>query len=372
LCGVLDDRALAAAASAAGLSTLRVERQLGGSDRSQVCRVADEEGATYVVKQYLSRDGGTFAREPAALEALAGTGVGPRLLGSSHDPDLVVLADLGSHPTVADALLGRDPAAATAAVDGWVDAMVALHLASDDDVLDGYGRRLGNRAPHIETHRIPHALALTADDLASLGNRIGAPPSADVLDAMSGLASLLTPTVPVLTAADLCPDNNLVTPSGVVLLDYEFAEIRHPVWDVAYLRVPWPTCWCAWRLPDAVAESAVARYRAAVAPHVPHVGSDAFLTDLDVATLGWCLMASTWRIETVLDEDKGPSPGLDGPTLRPVVLHRLWLASRLPVPPRLAALTSFARTLFDELSRRWGEPTLVLAPAFRAGDILIP
>ena len=37
-----------------------------------------------------------------------------------------------------------------------------------------------------------------------------------------------------------------------------------------------------------------------------------------------------------------------------------------------AVLTAYARTLFHELSRRWGEPTLVLAPAFRAGDILIP
>jgi hypothetical protein len=372
LSGVLDDRALTAAASAAGLSPLRFERQLGGSDRSQVCRVADADGTTYVVKQYLSRGGGTYAREPAALEALAGTGVGPRLLGSSHDPDLVVLADLGSHPTVADALLGRDPDAASAAVDGWVDAIVALHLASDDDVLDGYGRRLGNRAPDIETHRIPHALSTTADDLASLGERLGVAPGRDVLDAMTGLADRLTPSQPVLTAADACPDNNLLTPDGVVLLDYEFAEIRHPAWDVAYLRVPWPTCWCAWRLPDAVAEAAVARYRAAVAPRLPYVGSDAFRADLDLATLGWCLMASTWRIEAVLEEDQGPSPGLDGPTLRPVVLHRLWLASRLPAPAELAPLAAYARTLFDELSRLWGEPTLVLAPAFRSDDIVIP
>ena len=25
---------------------------------------------------------------------------------------------------------------------------------------------------------------------------------------------------------------------------------RHVAWDLAYLRVPWPTCWCSWRLPD--------------------------------------------------------------------------------------------------------------------------
>ena len=183
------------------------------------------------------------------------------------------------------------------------------------------------------------------------------------------MVGALSPAPPVLTPADACPDNNLMTPDGVVLLDYEFAEVRHPVWDVAYLSVPWPTCWCAWRLPDAVATAAIARYRERVAPSVPYVGSDAFEADLRLATLAWCLMATSWRIEAALDEDAGPSAGLDGPTLRPVVLHRLWLASHLPGPE---PLTAYARELFHRLSRRWGEPTLVLAPAFRAGDILIP
>ena len=256
-----------------------------------------------------------------------------------------------------------------AAVDGWVDAIAALHLASNDDVLDGYGRRLGNRAPDIETHRKPHALAAAAGDFAELGERLGIPAPTAFLDALRDVLSGFTAAPPVLTAADTCPDNNLMTNAGVVLLDYEFAEIRHLIWDVAYLRVPWPTCWCAWRLPDQVVEAAIARYRAAVAPAVPYVASDAFLADLELATLAWCLDSSSWRIGPALEEDQAPSAGLDGPTLRPVVLHRLWLASRLTGP---ASLTAYARDLFHELSRLWGEPTLVLAPAFRSDDIVIP
>ncbi|GAA2115445.1 hypothetical protein [Nocardioides bigeumensis] len=365
---MLDDRALTAAASAAGLSPLRFERQLGGSDRSQVCRVADADGTTYVVKQYLSRDGGTYAREPAALEALAGTGVGPRLLGSSHDPDLVVLADLGTHPTVADALLGRDPDAASAAIDGWVDAIAALHLAGDDDVLDTYGRRLSARAKDMDTHRMPGTFSYAADRYEGVGQRLGVAAPPGFLEALRDLTAGLGPAPPVLTPGDACPDNNLLSDGRVVLLDHEFAEVRHPIWDVAYLRVPWPTCWCSWRLPDAVADGAVDRYRAAVAPRVPSVTGDRFLADLDLATLGWCLSSCSWQIETAIEEDRGPD-GLDGPTARPKILHRLWLASRLPGP---APLTAYARRLLDELSRLWGEPTLVLAPAFRSDDITIP
>ena len=280
-----------------------------------------------------------------------------------------MLEDLGSHPTVADLLLGRDPAAAQAAVDAWVDAIADLHLAATDDVLDAYGRRLGASAPDIETHRIPGALDYSAQDFVRVGELVGAPPSASTLDALRDVAGALSPAPPVLTPADACPDNNLMTPDGVVLLDYEFAEVRHLVWDVAYLSVPWPTCWCAWRLPDAVATAAIARYRERVAPvgalrrqrrlrRRPPAGDAGVVPDGDV-------VAHRGRA----GRGRQPSAGLDGPTLRPVVLHRLWLASHLPGPE---PLTAYARDLFHRLSRRWGEPTLVLAPAFRAGDILIP
>ena len=61
-----------------------------------------------------------------------------------------------------------------------------------------------------------------------------------------------------LTPGDTCPDNNVLTEAGVVLFDFEAAAIRHLAWDAAYLRVPWPSCWCAWRLPEDVARRPVA------------------------------------------------------------------------------------------------------------------
>ena len=320
-------------------------RQLGGSDRSEVWRVADDDGATYVVKRYLSRDGGTYAREPAALEALVGTHSVPRLLGTAHDPDLIVLRGPRVAPTVADRLLGRDPDGGDVRGRGLGRRRSPTCTSSStEDVLDAYGHQLGLRAPDITTHRVPVALARTPDDYersSRAATRRPVPrPSSATPCATS--PSRLTPAPPVLTAADACPDNNLITDDGVVLLDYEFAEVRHLVWDVAYLRVPWPTCWCAWRLPDDVAAAAIAQYRDRVAPAVPYVASACLRRRPLLATSAWCLMASAWRIGAALEEDQGPSAGLDGPTLRPVVLHRLWLASQLPGP---GALTSYARDL---------------------------
>src|SRR3546814_15672777 len=52
----------------------------------------------------------------------------------------------------------------------------------------------------------------------------------------------------VVTPGDTCPDNNLL-PDGVAhLMDFEFAEVRHPAWDAAYLTLPWQTCWFAWQV----------------------------------------------------------------------------------------------------------------------------
>src|SRR5439155_252120 len=48
---------------------------------------------------------------------------------------------------------------------------------------------------------------------------------------------------------------------GLVPIDFEGAEWRHVAWDVAYLTVPWPSCWCSWRIPRSVAEQATHAYR---------------------------------------------------------------------------------------------------------------
>lgn len=131
----------------------------------------------------------------------------------------------------------------------------------------------------------------------------------------------------------------------------------------AYLRVPWPSCWCSWRLPDDLADQAVARYRATMAVHLPYVTTPDFDRDLAAATALWAVLYSSWFLPQTLAGDQPPAPGLRAPRRRALLLHRLDLARRTSTAPEIAA---FATELRDALVGRWGEAPLALARAFRA------
>ena len=126
-------------------------------------------------------------------------------------------------------------------------------------------------------------MAGAADHLSKELPRLGIAPSAQALVELRSAADVLAPQAQALSPADACPDNNVSTPDGLVLLDFEQATVRHVAWDVAYLLLPWPSCWCSWDLPADIANATVARWRAAVAPTIPSVGTKAFDHDLDVS-----------------------------------------------------------------------------------------
>ena len=201
------------------------------------------------------------------------------------------------------------------------------------------------------------AAAGLADQLPA----IGVTPSPAALDELRGVCDLLDEAAYALTPADTCPDNNLLTPDGLVLLDFESASVRHVAWDAAYLDVPWPTCWCAWRLPEGVAAAASARWRTAVAAAVPAVATPGFDEALAVTAAAWAFVTTNWFLPRALT-DNHTSAVRRAPSLRAVVQHRLAAATVTPVLPALAGLA--AETL-DATGRLWGAVPLPLAPAFR-------
>ncbi len=363
----MSDRLVEAAASAVGLAGFDDVSEIRHG-RSRVLRVRAGD-ASYVVKGYDVAETNAWARETAGLRALSGVDVVPAVAGSAADPMLVVMADLGDHPNVADAVLGRDPVAADRAVEAWTDAIADLHGATDETVLGTFAHHLAEMTPAQPTHAVPGALEQSVASFRELADAVDLPVPDEFVGALLALPDRFRRQEVVLTAADCCPDNNALVGDRAVLYDFEYAEIRHLAWDVAYLRVPWPSCWCAWRLPGAVEAGALARYRERLAPRIPYVASDDFLHDLDVATVGWCLMSASWRIPPALEEDTFQGGDADAPSTWPKVLHRLWLAGQLDVAPEL---TSYARELHRALVRRWGDHSLVLAPAWRDDDIAIP
>jgi hypothetical protein len=168
---------------------------------------------------------------------------------------------------------------------------------------------------------------------------------------LRGLADRPGPAA--LTPGDACPDNNVVTGGGLVLIDFEAAQWRHLAWDAAYLEVPWPSCWCAWRIPPEVAREAVEVYRAAL-PRPPST------SDVEAAGVGWAYISVGWFLPRALAGEE-PNPARRMPTFPAMIQDRLRQARRNTALPALAEL---ADRLHDALVSRWGRHTLGHAPAF--------
>ena len=171
-------------------------------------------------------------------------------------------------------------------------------------------------------------------------------------------AGLADPEHHALSPADACPDNNLLLADGCRLIDFEWAEVRHPAWDAAYLAVPWPTCWCSWRIPDATAARALDAYRGAAAegsrtsPRTPSRPTSRRPRVLG-ADLG-----------VLVADDRAPrgadaAPGQPGHPAADAAPPGAWS----PRPGRSAA--DFAGAVLEHTREQWGDLALELAPAYR-------
>jgi hypothetical protein len=345
--------------------------RLGGGERTDVERVravhADGTAASLVVKQYRSAGEG-WVRESAALSVLPAGARGPRLIAEGRAaggaPPLVIVADEGDGPSVADALLGRDPEAAVAAVIAWAEAVATLHVATRG-ARAAFRRELDQREGDVHVAdaptagRIEDAVRLLDRHCGRLGVRV----PAGAFDELRSLSSRLDGAgTAALTPADTCPDNNVRTRDGLLLLDFEDAQWRHVAWDVAYLTVPWPSCWCSWRLPEEVSAAAVAAYRRVAATGFPEVAEPEFERQVEAATAGWCMASAGAWLDVALASDPPVSGRGPTPTGRARLLHRL---ARCAGSAELPATAELARRLLAELRDRWGEIPLAPAPAFR-------
>jgi hypothetical protein len=381
--GVADVLAAASDALSRRYGSVRLHELevLAGSARSHVVRARTEGGSglpsTVVVKAHVEAT--TWAadvREPAALGLLtiAGSDLAPGLLAVADVPPLVVLTDLGAGlPSLADALMGADSTQAEGLVLAWVDAMARLHVTTSgrgEDftaALAAEAARLGSTTP--PTDDMPGSLDQAATALTELLPLLGVEPTADALERIRRLDELFGGgrTCRALTPSDACPDNNMLTEKGLLLLDFEGAQVRHLAWDAAYLTMPWPSCWCSWALPDELATRALARWRSEVQSVIPHVATGGFDSDLAVAEAGWAMISTAWFLERAVHDATEQVPQvLDGrdPDRRAVLLRRLSLAART-TDDRLAAVRDLARQIHDAALASWGASPLALAPAFR-------
>lgn len=351
---------------------LRVDEVLREGDTTTVLRVravdGDGEKRSLIVKRY--HDGGQTGegqrRETAALASVPGAVRVPAVVATG--PDVLLLEDLGDGSSVADALLGDDAAAAGAAVLGWAEAVAELHGATRDSRA-AFGSALARTGlTELAETWLPDRLDEAERLLDRHAGALEVAIPADALDEFTGLADRLSPDgTAALTPSDACPDNNVHLGERLVLVDFERAQWCHVAWDVAYLLVPWPTCWCAWLLPDHWRDAALDRYRTVASDALPAVADDAFVGDVNAAAVGWCMLSAAFTLDYVLDSDPDldhrVDPARPSPQRRALMLHRLRLAAT--VDAGLPALAELAESLHDVLQHRWGDLPLDLAPAFR-------
>jgi len=366
--------AVLAAGSAALGRELTGAEPLRDSDWTVVLRCADEAGpgggqGTVIVKAYPpgpeGRDG--FAAEAAGLALVSGTGLAPELLAADRNSLTVVLSDLGRAPSLADALLGTGRDKAVQFLLDWAQACgrLAVAVAGREAELARLRRQHAGGEPAAPAWTSLRQRVQGAAERAALAG-VAAPDGleaelAEVAAAVSGQDCL------VFSPGDICPDNSLLTPGGIRFIDFEESGY-HPVFlDAAYLRMPFSTCWCVFRLPAGLREAAEERYRAQVARIWPRLSDDGtWQRGVRRAVAAWSLNSMWWLLGRALAGDASLEPdAVAAPRARQLMRHR-WqvLAGELEAAGEFPAIAAMARSLLAATAA-WHADELPLYPALR-------
>lgn len=189
---------------------------------------------------------GRYLREVTALRAAAQADppVVPRLLGVDPDQRVLVMEYLDDRPPAGDDW-----------VVGWAAALARLHATGI----------AGGVAGGVES--LPRWSGPSLADVGSflgLAGALGVAVSAGARDELEGVVARLgSAPGPALLHGDPCPDNARHTPDGVRFIDFEHCGRGDGRLELAYLRIGWPTCWCALAPARPLVEAAEAAYRAA-------------------------------------------------------------------------------------------------------------
>jgi hypothetical protein len=317
---------------------LNEPEDLGGSERSVVvrARVAASPFSlprTLVLKRYLEpldRHCDSFVREAASYQlftALASEDrMCPELFAHGADSRMVVLEDLGGAPTLADKLLGDDARGAERALLSWSRSLGRLHAttAGREADFDALERRL--TPPERKDPLAVDGVAALAELPALLEAELGIPTPAGAIE-HSRRSRLLMETGRhrAFSPSDSCPDNNLITSRGVRFLDFEGGCVRNAILDAAYLRVPFPSCWCPFALPAGMTDAMLAGWRAEVRVVWPDLDDDSVLLPrlLD-AQLFWVWL-TTWQFFSRPEAAQSHSSSLADTPPDTVVLIERWL-----------------------------------------------
>jgi hypothetical protein len=229
------------------------------------------------------------------------------------------------------------------------------------EIRSGFGRY---EPPSVST---PPAWLITVnDELSNLGIVAGD----SFLQSASELVETAGSDAPFfgLVHGDPCPDNWLVTPSGLRLFDFEFSGYRQDGFglvtiDAVYPRMCFPTCWCTGATPAPLVERFESAYRTELATVCPAAADGQMFEEAMLLACGaWFLSTLEWHLSKALQEDE--TWGRAGIRAR-VLTRAAALLAACDRFGRLPALEDVASRLQDVLRQRWPESdVLPLYPAF--------
>jgi hypothetical protein len=362
--------------------TLADPVDLGGSDRSIVlrARVASSHFAlprTVVLKRYVlpadDEPSDSFVREAVSYQLFtsltAEDRVCPELFAHQGNQRLLVMEDLGRAPTLAEKLMGDDARSAERALLSWAHSLGRLHAttAGREPDFDALQRRLG---PPRSKDPIGADGPTALDELPDLLEaELGVSTSPAARDCAVRTKSLLgAERHRAFSPSDSCPDNNLITSKGVRFLDLEGGCVRNIMFDAAFLRVPLPTCWCAFGLPTGMTDAMLAGWRARVRAMWADLDDDTVLLPrlLD-AQLFW-VWFTTWQLFARPDLVGCPhaARAKETPSRHAVLTHRWRRLAKYAASGGADPVVEHAQDVVRALESRFdGDLSLPLYPAFR-------
>ncbi|WP_259294669.1 hypothetical protein [Streptomyces canus] len=309
-----------------------------------------------------------FGDEPESLRGFtaeaAGLSLGiagPEVLGVDPEVPLLVMADLGNAPTLADVLLGSDPTAAESGLRAWARGLGQLAAASVHRRADlallwsryDKGMRSWGDEPWI---------AQRATDLLALldGAGLAVPPG--LAGELARIGTAGGEEYPAFTPGDTCPDNNLLTSQGLRLIDFEAACYQSVFLTAAYCRMPFSSCWCVFTLPTGIATEIEQTYRAELVGVYPALAEDeVWQAGMRQAIAVWTMDATVRMLPHTVEDEPLHRTRRPVPTRRQVLRHRWEVASTLEEFP---AFAQTMRLLLREIAGGWDVAPLPGYPAF--------
>ena len=277
-----------------------------------------------------------------------------------------MLSDLGRAPSLADALLGTNRDRAAQSLLDWAQACgrLAVAVAGREPEFTRLRRQYAGREPDDSSLAGLRQRVLDVAERATLAGVTA--PDGLAAELAEVAAAVTRPDCLVFSPGDICPDNNLLTPAGVRFIDFEESGYHPAFLDAAYLRMPFSTCWCAFRLPPGLRDAAEERY-GQIARIWPQLADDGtWRKGVRLAVTAWSLNSMWWLLGRALANDASLEPGAAAaPRTRQLMRHR-WqvLAGELEAGGEFPAISAMARALLAATAD-WHADELPLYPALR-------